>query len=108
MKKITAYIKPHKLHVVNMALQKIKGLTGLSISNVRGFGYSSQGKIEQVRDLTEHVKVEIICLNELADQIVEVIQHSAHTGLQGDGKIYVAEIIKAIRISSGEQGEVAV
>ncbi len=107
MKEIKAYIKPHKVHAVNMSLQKIKELTGLSISNVRGFGYRPPGKVEHVQDFTEHVKIEIICHDDLADQIVGVIQEAAHTGLQGDGKIYIAEIIEAIRISTGEQGEVA-
>jgi nitrogen regulatory protein P-II 1 len=113
MKEIKAYIKPHKLSEVTLALQKIDGLTGMSVTNVKGFG---RGRAKTVEDaITEdfidyvlHVKVEVVCRDELVDQIVSTIEKASHTGLRGDGKIYVSEVAAAVRISTGERGEKAV
>ncbi|HOV86603.1 MAG TPA: P-II family nitrogen regulator [Syntrophobacteraceae bacterium] len=113
MKEIKAYIKPHKLSQVTLALQKIEGLTGMSISNVKGFG---RGRAKTVKeritedfiDYVQHVKIEIVCRDELVDQIVSTIEKEAHTGLRGDGKIYVSEVTAAVRISTGERGEKAI
>jgi nitrogen regulatory protein PII len=113
MKEIKAYIKPHKLSQVTRALQKIEGLTGMSASNVRGFG---RGRAKTVKDtITEdfidyvqHVKIEVVCRDDLVNQIVSTIESAAHTGLRGDGKIYVVEVTAAVRISTGERGEKAV
>lgn len=113
MKEIKAYIKPHKLSTVTLALHKIKGLTGMSVTDGRGFG---RGRIteaphtiqEDLIDFIPHVRIEIVCHDEMVDQIVETIREAAHTGLRGDGKIYVAAIEEAVRISKGERGEAAV
>jgi len=113
MKHIIAYIKPHKLSDVNMALHKIKELTGITIIDVRGCG---RGKCTTDRrsieddliDHIPHVKIEIFCQNEQVEEIVSTIQAKAHTGLKGDGKIYITEALDAIRISTGERGQGAV
>ena len=113
MKEIKAYIKPHKLTAVTHALHQVDGLTGMSAIEVRGFG-QSKGKSERHRIdyelelLVSHVKVEVACRDELVDQVVAVIQQAAHTGLSGDGKIYVSAIEDAVRIGTGEHGECAV
>jgi nitrogen regulatory protein P-II 1 len=112
MKEVRAYIKPHKLSRVTLALHKVEGLTGMSVSNVRGFG---RGKAkdhpdrvtEDLVDFIPQVKIEIICGDELVEKIVATIEHAARTGLRGDGKIYVCEVMNAVRISTGEHGEKA-
>ncbi|RMD96558.1 MAG: P-II family nitrogen regulator [Calditrichaeota bacterium] len=110
MKYIIAYIKPHKLEPVSMALHKVEGLTGMSVTDVRGFGRGRGNPTleEQLYELVPHKKIELVCLDELADEIISAIQTNAYTGLRGDGKIYVLEVVNALRISTGEMGEKAV
>ena len=113
MKEIKAYIKPHMLSKVTRALQKVDGLTGMSVSNVQGFG---QGRAmgaprrvdEDLLDYSLRMKLEIICKDEKAEEIVSLIEKTAHTGLRGDGKIFVTPVETAVRISTGERGENAV
>lgn len=113
MKEIKAYIKPHKLSEVTLALHKVEGLTGLSVTKVQGFGRGRARGAPQriVDDLVEYmprVKLEIFCHDELVDEVVAVIAKTAYTGLRGDGKIYVTPVETAVRISTGERGEEAV
>lgn len=53
-------------------------------------------------------QIEIFCKDELVEEIITVIQETAHTGLRGDGKIYVSDVGTGVRISTGERGEAAV
>ena len=113
MKHIIAYIKPHKLSKVTLALYKIEGLTGMSALDVKGFGRTKtkdepQRTVEELVDYVPHVKFEIFCKDELLEEIVSIIQTEAHTGLRGDGKIYICGVSDAIRISTGERGIEAV
>lgn len=113
MKHIIAYIKPHKLSEVTLALHKIEGFPGMTVLEVKGFGRGWQAKKdvpidEQVFDFVPHVKIEIFCPDDLVSEIVKAIEHSAHTGLRGDGKIYICEALEAIRISTGERGKAAI
>ncbi|MBI4777203.1 MAG: P-II family nitrogen regulator [Deltaproteobacteria bacterium] len=112
MKEIKAYIKKHKLSEVTRALRTIEGLTGMSVMECRGFGVGWSGAQAQAHDdLLDYqhgVKVEIMCRDDLAEAVVTAIQKAAHTGLKGDGKIYVGDIGMAIRISTGEKGAGAV
>jgi len=113
MKEIKAYIKPHKLSAVTLALREIEGLSGMSVVDVRGFGRCKTGKegrgvAEGLVDYVPHVKIEIVCRDELVDPIASVIEKTAHTGLHGDGKIYISSVETAIRIETGERGEEAV
>ncbi len=113
MKKITAYIKKHKLQKVTLALHRVEGLTGMSVTDVRGFG---RGKAKNapsrvVEDLVDYipgVKIEIFCSDAKAGEIISVIEKAAHTGLRGDGKIYLQEVLDAVRINTGERGETAI
>ncbi|VAX22641.1 Nitrogen regulatory protein P-II [hydrothermal vent metagenome] len=113
MKEIKAYVKPHKLSQVTTALQKVEGLTGMSVVDVRGFG-GCGGEEEPRRmaddliDYVPHSKIEIVCNDELVEKIVSIIEKAAHTGLRGDGRIFVANVETAIRIQTGERGEDAV
>jgi nitrogen regulatory protein P-II 1 len=113
MKEVKAYIKPHKLSQVTLALHKVEGLTGMSVSNVRGFGRGKARNVperitEDLVDFVPQVKIEIVCRDELVDEVVSTIEHAARTGLRGDGKIYVSDMIAAVRISTGEHGKSAV
>lgn len=94
-------------------MHRIEGLTGMSALTVRGFGrgrpLEGEPPIEEALELLRtHVKVEIVCLDSLAERVVEAIQSEAHTGLRGDGKIYVCCVEDAHRISTGERGDPAV
>jgi nitrogen regulatory protein PII len=113
MKEIKAYVKPHKMPHVALALHRINGLTGMSVTEIKGFGRSriGDGREEILIDTVEYntqAKIEIVCHDELVEEVISAIQGSAHTGLRGDGNIYVNSIEDAIRISTGERGEKAV
>jgi nitrogen regulatory protein PII len=113
MKLITAYIKPHKLSGVTRALHRVEGLTGMSAADVRGFGRGRAKNAphtitEDLVDYVPHVRLEAVCRDEIVEEVVETIRREAHTGLRGDGKIYVAPVEDAVRISTGERGEAAV
>jgi nitrogen regulatory protein P-II 1 len=114
MKKIEAYVKPHKLSDVVMALQKVKEFSGMSVTDVRGFGRrgptpsTPRTRIDDLIDFSPYAKVEIFCGDEAAEEIVGVITHSARTGLRGDGKIYVSSVEKVVRIMNGVKGEQAI
>lgn len=110
MKEIKAYIKPHKVGAVTLALHGVEGLTGMSLTEVRGFGRSKARNAphrltDDLDDYVPHVKIEIFCRDELVETIVNVIQKAAHTGLRGDGKIYVLPVETALRIQTGERGQ---
>ena len=113
MKKVEAYIKKHRLNEVIEALHMIDGLTGVSVLDVRGFGRTRNKEgpihiVDNIATAVPHVKLEIVCMDNLLDTIVDTIQKAAHTGLRADGKIYISDIEDAIRISTGERGEGAV
>ena len=106
MKLVTAIIKPFKLDDVREALTPL-GVQGLTVSEVKGFG-RQKGQTEIYRGAEYHVnflpkvKVEVAVTSELAEQVVEAIMKSAHTGKIGDGKIFVTDIERAVRIRTGE------
>lgn len=112
MKKIEAIIKPFKLDEVREALSEI-GVTGLTVTEVKGFG-RQKGHTEIYRgseytvDFLPKVKVEVVVDDSRADTVVDAIAKAANTGKIGDGKIFVSEVIEAIRIRTGERGNDAV
>ena len=113
MKEIKAFIKPHMLSNVVMALSSLEGLTGLSVTKVQGFGRSrAKGArhriVEDLIDYVPYVKLEIVCRDTFAEEIVALIEKTARTGLPGDGKIFVSPIETAVRISTGDRDEAAV
>jgi len=106
MKKIEAIIKPFKLDDVRQALSDI-GVTGMTATEVKGFG-RQKGHTELYRgaeyviDFLPKVKLEVIITEDLVDSCVEAITNAARTGKIGDGKIFVSNIEKVIRIRTGE------
>jgi len=101
-----AIIKPFKLDDVREALTPL-GVQGLTVSEVKGFG-RQKGQTEIYRGAEYHVsflpkvKIEVVVPNDMADAVVEAITRSAHTGKIGDGKIFVIDVERAIRIRTGE------
>ena len=108
MKQIQAYIKKHKLNEVIRNLRKVQGVTGLSIMGRSGFGRGwASGKSSEHASWSG-IKMEVFCNDDVTESIVSVIEQAAHTGLKGDGKIYISCVEQAVRISTGERGESAV
>jgi nitrogen regulatory protein P-II 1 len=107
MKLIVAYVQPHKLSDVSLALHSSCGLTAI---DVRGRGRGKQASEEErsseaAFDFEKHVKLEVCCPDSAVAQVVEAIRNAAHTGLRGDGLICVMPVEDAVRISTGSRGE---
>lgn len=112
MKKVEAIIKPFKLEEVKEALAAV-GIQGLTVSEVKGFGRQKGHKelyrgAEYVVEFLPKVKLEIVVNDDKLRQVVDAIMKAASTGRIGDGKIFVSPIEDAIRIRTGESGEVAI
>ena len=111
MKLVIAVIKPFKLEAVREALNGI-GVAGLTATEAKGFG-RQKGQTEIYRgaeyavNMLPKVRIEIATTDEVAPQIVETIRAVANTGTIGDGKIFVLELGDAMRIRTGETGELA-
>jgi nitrogen regulatory protein PII len=111
MKLITAIIKPFKLDDVRAALSEI-GISGMTVTEVKGFG-RQRGHTELYRgaeyvvDFVPKTRVEVAVKDDLLDQVVEAIVGAARTGKVGDGKIFVSEIERVIRIRTGEADQQA-
>ena len=111
MKKIEAIIKPFKLDDVRAALSEI-GISGMTVTEVKGFG-RQRGHTELYRgaeyvvDFVPKTRVEVAVKSDLLDQVVEAIVGAARTGKVGDGKIFVSEIERVVRIRTGEADEQA-
>ena len=112
MKLITAVIKPFKLDEVKDAL-KAAGVTGMTVSEVRGFGRQG-GHTETYRgaeyqiDFVPKVAVEVVVDDATADLAVDTIAKAAGTGKIGDGKIWVTDVERLVRIRTGEEGTDAI
>ena len=111
MKLITAIIKPFKLDDVKSALEAF-GVHGMTVSEVQGYG-RQKGHTEIYRGaeyrvaFLPKVKVETVVDDHQVAATVAAIQGAANQGKIGDGKIFVLEVIDAIRIRTGEQGSAA-
>lgn len=109
MKEIIAYIKPIKLEKVILALHHLDGLNQVNIVNdVQELGWKKSEnmpsrKNEDGTDRVSHVEIKVYCEDQLADEVISIIQEKAHTGLRGDGNIYVSSIEKAVQIGTGKQ-----
>jgi nitrogen regulatory protein P-II 1 len=109
MKKIEAIIQPFKLDEVKEALQAI-GVEGMTISEVRGHGRQKGHKEvyrgqEYTVDLLPKVKIELVVADSRVDEVTRTVVAAARTGKIGDGKIFVMEVLEAIRIRNDDRGE---
>ena len=112
MKKIEAIIKPFKLEDVREALSEI-GITGMTAIEVKGFG-RQKGHTELYRgaeyviDFLPKVMISIVVRTDQVDTCIEAISNAARTGKIGDGKIFVSNVDRVVRIRTGEEDEAAI
>src|SRR5262245_19880728 len=106
---VTAIVKAHRVQDVTDALKGID-VTGMTISDVQGFG-RQRGHTEVYRgseykvDFVPKVRVDVLVEDTNADKVADVIADAARTGKIGDGKIWITEVVRAMRIRTGESGE---
>jgi nitrogen regulatory protein PII len=111
MKLVTAIIKPFKLDDVRAALSDI-GVSGMTVTEVKGFG-RQRGHTELYRgaeyvvDFVPKTRIEVAVRSDLLDQVIEAIIKAAKTGKVGDGKIFITDIGRVIRIRTGETDDAA-
>jgi nitrogen regulatory protein P-II 1 len=111
MKKIEAIVQPHKADQVKEALKNI-GVDGLTVSEVRGHGRQKGHKevyrgMEYEVDLLPKVKIETVVPDARLQEITQAIATAARTGKIGDGKIFIFDVVDAIRIRNDDTGEMA-
>jgi len=112
MKLITAIIRPEKFADVKAELDKI-GINGITISEVKGHGvqggYKQQWRgVEYTVDLLPKVKLELVVSDKDAQKVINTIAKAAKTGAIGDGKIFIVDVVDAMRVRTGETGEAAI
>ena len=111
MKKIEAIIRPTKLDEVKVALDEF-GVVGLTVTDVRGYG-AQRGHTERYRgntyvvNLLPKIKVELVVTDENSEAVIKILGEAARTGEVGDGKIFVEDVERAVRIRTGEEGDSA-
>ncbi len=112
IKLVTAVIKPHMLDSVKDSL-RAAGVQGLTVTEVRGFGRQG-GHTETYRgaeytvDLLPKLRLDVLCSVDDAEKVMEIVRTSAHTGKIGDGKVWVVDVERLMRIRTGELGVEAV
>jgi nitrogen regulatory protein PII len=111
MKLISAIIKPFKLDDVRAALSEL-GVSGMTVTEVKGFGRQREHTelyrgAEYVVDFVPKTRIEVAVKDGLVDQVIEAIVGAARTGKVGDGKIFVSDLERAIRIRTGEADDQA-
>ena len=112
MKLITAIVKPFKLDDVKDAL-KAAGVNGITVTEARGFGRQG-GHVETYRgaeykvDLVPKVRLDILVDQSVVDHVVDVLVKAAGTGKIGDGKVWVTDVSRVVRIRTGEEGTSAI
>ena len=112
MKLVTAIIKPHKVEEVKDALTGA-GVQGITLSEVRGFG-RQRGHTEVYRgteyqvDFVPKARLEILVDEAGVDRIVEAVVATARTGQVGDGKVFVTDVERVVRIRTGDEGVEAI
>ena len=112
MVKIECIVRPERLDEVKAALNAL-GVVGMTVSDVRGFG-RQKGYVQHYRGLEYHVnllpkvRVDVVVSDDQEDEVVDAIVDAARTGEIGDGKIFITRIDDAVRIRTGERGDIAV
>jgi nitrogen regulatory protein PII len=112
MKLVLAIVKPFKLTEIVDAVAMDARFPGMTAFQVKGFGREKSAphehtRAEELRDFVEHAAAIVATPDELVGDVVDLIEKTAHTGLAGDGKIFVLNLEQAVRIATGERGEQA-
>jgi len=112
MKKIEAIIRPSRVEEVKDALNSV-GVSGMTVSEVKGFGRQKGHKelyrgAEYIVDFVPKLKIEVVIQDEMVAQVIDAIERTARTGELGDGKIFVLEVAEAVRLRTGERGNLAI
>jgi nitrogen regulatory protein P-II 1 len=108
MKLVTAVVKPHRIEEVKEALREI-GVSGLTTTDVEGFG-RQRGHTEVYRgaeyqvDFVPKVRVDVVVDDDGVDEVIDAIAGAARTGKIGDGKLWVTDVDRVMRIRTGEMG----
>jgi len=106
MQMVMAIIKPFKLDEVREALAEV-GVQGITVTEIKGFG-RQKGHTELYRgaeyvvDFLPKIKIEIAVSDDQVERVVETITNAANTGKIGDGKIFVWQLQRVVRIRTGE------
>ena len=113
MKMIVAFVQPFMTEKVVQALHAVPGLSGASFVTVHGFGRGRGDEPEasrhtEILGAIRKVRFEVMVPDALEDTVVNTIRQHARTGRKGDGKVYVVELARALRIRTGEDGDSAV
>jgi nitrogen regulatory protein PII len=111
MKKIEAIIKPFELQAVQDALQEI-GINGMTVSEVKGYG--RQGRHTEIYrgseytvDFLPKLKIDLVVEDQNAERAISAVIKSAGTGRSSDDKVFISDVKEALRISTGENEEIA-
>lgn len=112
MTKIEIITRPEKLEAVKEGMNKI-GVTGMTVSQVLGCGLQKGHRevyrgMEYTINLVPKVKIEIVVCEVPVEKVIETAKQVCHTGNVGDGKIFVYGIDNAVRIRTGEEGDIAI
>jgi len=113
MKEIKAIIRPAKLLEVTEELNKIAGLPGVTVSEIKGFGKSRARNapdktVYEMVEFIPRIQLEVVVADEMVVDVVDIIQKYAHTGNTGDGKIFVSTVDEIVKIRTNERGRAAI
>ena len=109
---MTAYLRSNKLEDAKAALEDV-GIVGLTMETVRGYG-RQMGRTDKYRgstyavNLLPKIKLEIVLKDEDLELAIEALSAVARSGEIGDGKLFVSEVLEAVRIRTGERGDAAI
>ena len=114
---VVAFIQPFKLDDVTLALERVAGFAGMTVSECRGFGHekledlrattadSAPSRSGELIDFTAKIRVEVaVAGSDVADSVIDAIARAAHTGLRGDGKILRIPVDRAVRVRTMLEG----
>jgi nitrogen regulatory protein P-II 1 len=107
VKMVIAFIQHHMEADIVRALRQVHGVTGATFSDARGFGRGRQRMTndrEELYGTAPRLRVDLMVSDDLEDTVVRLIADTGWTGQRGDGTVYVVDLIKALRISTGEEG----
>ncbi|CAM3525917.1 P-II family nitrogen regulator [Hydrogenibacillus schlegelii] len=112
MKMLTVIVRPEKFGDIVAALRRA-GVTGMTVTEVRGQGYQKElpqiyRSLSYQADFVQKVKIETVVPDDRVEEVLQAAVAAARTGRVGDGKVFITEVIDAVRVRTGERGDAAV